>query len=64
MPPDAADERRLGPVDCAVEKNLKPEQTAASKVASLDWKRSLLETFASQRARQPEAARLWHLWAI
>jgi uncharacterized damage-inducible protein DinB len=51
--PVVADERRVGLVDRTVEKNLKPEQTAASKVASLDWKHSLLETFAiNERANQ------------
>ena len=40
-------------MDRAGEKHLKTEQTAASRVASLDWKRSLLETFAiNERANQ------------
>lgn len=35
------------------EKNLKPEQTAARKTPALDWRRSLLETFAiNERANQ------------
>src|ERR1700732_1281763 len=46
MLPDAATQHSVKAVDLAVEKNLKPEQTAASKLALLDWKRSLLETFA------------------
>ena len=67
------------PVDRVVVENFKPEQTALSKVASLDWKRSLLETFAiNERANQklleglnehpagrvPTSSRTWwHLWA-
>ena len=53
MLPDAATQHSVKAVDLAVEKNLKPEQTAASKLALFDWKRSLLESFAfNERANQ------------